>query len=265
MKNYASLFFPAILIAFVVIMAGFGGDGLKTSTGAPPGYTNSPGDGQNCSHCGGMGGSATAVTGWITSDVPATGYVPGNTYTITATAPGTGKKGFEISPQDLVGNLIGTLVAGTGNKLVGTNKYVTHSSSVTTNPAIWNFHWTAPLAYVGDVIFYGSFAVTKTATKTTTMTISESTLGVTDKSGFEWSCYPNPAHDRMFVKFVSKQAGMVNVDILSLSGNPIRNLITADFPAGERRFEVMLNQPAGLYLLRMTGENGTQVRKIIVE
>ena len=264
MKNYFSLLLPAILLAFVWIMAGFGGDELKNSSGAPPANTNSPGDGQNCTHCGGMGGTATAVTGWITSDVPATGYVPGNTYTITASAPGAGKKGFEISPQDLTGNLIGTLTAGSGNKLVGTNKYITHSSAVNTDPAVWHFQWTAPVAGAGNVTFYGSFAVTKTVTKTTMMTISQSTVSISENSGMDWRCYPNPAHDKMFVKFSSKRSEIVIADLLSLSGNVIRNLITADLPIGEHCFEIMLNQPAGLYLLRITGEDGTHVRKIIV-
>ena len=104
MKNVASILFSAGAMALVIVMAGFGGGELKNSTGAPPQNTNSPGDGQNCSHC--MGGTATAVTGWITSDVPASGYIPGSTYTITVTVPGTGKKGFEVSPQDVTGNLI---------------------------------------------------------------------------------------------------------------------------------------------------------------
>ena len=262
MKKYLSLLLPAALLAFVFIMAGFDGDELQNSSGAPAQNTNSPGDGQNCTHC--MGGTATAVTGWITSDVPSTGYVPGNTYTITATGSGTGKKGFEISPQDLAGNLIGTLTAGTGNKLVGSLKYVTHSSVVAANPAVWTFQWTAPLTGAGDVTFYGSFAVTQNATKTTTLTISESAEGLAQRSLSNWGFYPNPAHDRVFVNFSSKKEGHVNVDLVSLGGTLLQNLLTASLPAGERRFEISLSQPAGLYLLRITGENSQQVRKIII-
>ena len=264
MKKYLSFLIPVGLLTFVFIMAGFGGDDLKNSGGAPAGNTNSPGDGQNCTHC--MGGSATAVTGWIASDIPASGYFPGNTYTITATATGTGNKGFEISPQDLAGNLLGTLIPGTGNKFaLGSNKYITHSSAVNTDPAVWHFQWKAPTVGVGNVTFYGAFAVTKPVTKTTTMTVIENTVGVSEKSGMDWNCYPNPVHDRMFVRFSSRQSGIVKVDLLSLNGISIRSFFTADLSNGERCFEIRVSEPAGLYLLRITGENGTQARKIMVD
>lgn len=51
--------------------------------GAPIGKTGSPGDGSNCTGC--HSGVATTSAGLITSNVPVTGYIPGNTYTITAT------------------------------------------------------------------------------------------------------------------------------------------------------------------------------------
>lgn len=126
-------------------------------TGAPAGYTGSPGDGQNCTSC--HGGTATTTAGLITSNIPASGYQPGATYQITATnnISGSGKYGFEVSPQNSSGALMGTLSAGVGSQLVGGNKYVTHlSASLVTNS--WVFNWTAPSAGSGSVTFYGAFA-----------------------------------------------------------------------------------------------------------
>ncbi|OFY17098.1 MAG: hypothetical protein A2X11_01880 [Bacteroidetes bacterium GWE2_42_24] len=127
-------------------------------TGAPAGYTGSPGDGNNCTSC--HGGTATTSPGWITSDIPGSGYIPGVTYQITATnsLAGNGKKyGFEVSPQNTSGTLLGTLTAGTGTQLVGNGKYVTHSlATLVTNS--WTFSWTAPVAGTGNVTFYGAFA-----------------------------------------------------------------------------------------------------------
>ena len=250
-------------MALVIMMAGFGGGDLKNSTGAPPQNTNSPGDGQNCTHC--MGGTATAVTGWITSDVPASGYVPGSTYTITVTVPGAGKKGFEVSPQDISGNLIGTLTAGSGNKLVGTNKYVTHSTAVSTNPAVWTFHWTAPAGGAGSVTFYGSMAITQTVTKTTTLTIAQTTAGIPALTAADWICYPNPAHDRLFIKINEKQEEPLKIELFSLTGSLVQEPLTTTLPAGEKILEIPLNQPAGLYLLRLTGENSTQLKKLLIQ
>lgn len=126
-------------------------------TGAPAGYTGSPGDGNNCTSC--HGGTATTSVGLITSNIPASGYVPGTTYQITATntLSGSGKYGFEVSPQNASGAQLGTLAAGTGSKLVGNGKYVTHSNATIANNA-WTFNWTAPVAGTGDVTFYGAFA-----------------------------------------------------------------------------------------------------------
>ncbi|HOW30090.1 MAG TPA: T9SS type A sorting domain-containing protein [Bacteroidales bacterium] len=142
-------------------------------TGAPAGYTGSPGDGKNCTDC--HTGTASTVSGWITSNIPATGYEPGQTYQITATnnITGSGKYGFEVSPQNTSGTLLGTLAAGSNNQLVGNNKYVTHVSASETVKT-WTFNWTAPAAGTGNVTFYGAFARNKPGpVRLSTLSVSE--------------------------------------------------------------------------------------------
>jgi hypothetical protein len=150
---------PWILAATTVILFASGYT-LMTPTGAPAAKTGSPGDGSNCTEC--HGGTATTTAGQITSNIPASGYVPGTTYQITATNPltGSGKMGFEVSPQNVAGTQLGTLVAGSGSKLVGGTKYVTHSNANTTTNT-WTFSWIAPVAGTGQVTFYGAFARNK--------------------------------------------------------------------------------------------------------
>ncbi len=142
-------------------------------TGAPAGYTGSPGDGKNCTDC--HTGTASNVSGWITSNIPAEGYLPGHTYQITATnnITGSGKYGFEVSPQNNSGALLGTLAAGSNNQLVGNNKYVTHVSASSSLNS-WTFSWTAPVAGTGNVTFYGAFARNKPGpVRLSTLTVSE--------------------------------------------------------------------------------------------
>ncbi len=136
---------------------------LTTSypTGAPAAVANDPSSGAiNCTDC--HSGTATAVTGWITSNIPSSGYVPGTTYTITGTVTSAGKTifGFEISPQNPNGVLVGslTITNATATKIVST-KYVTHTQagSAGTNTRSWSFNWTAPTTGAGPVTFYGSF------------------------------------------------------------------------------------------------------------
>jgi hypothetical protein len=162
---------PVIAVAGAI--AGFSGDETDYPGGSPAGYTGSPGDGKDCVQC--HGGSSSTVDNWITSDIPAEGYTPGDSYTITVTVTGTGKKGFEVSPQDLAGNLLGTLAAGPSNELAGNGKYVTQSSGVNSNPAVWSFTWTAPDAGTGEVTFYGAFTVSEPVTKLSTLTVGENT------------------------------------------------------------------------------------------
>ena len=263
MKNHLSLLLTGGLILIVILFAGFGGNDLRNGSGAPPGYTNSPGDGQNCSHC--MGGTAVAVTGWITSDVPVTGYVPGNTYTITVTATGTGNKGFEVSPQDNAGNLIGSLTAGTGTKLVGSGKYVTHNQSGSSNPKTWTFQWTAPVSGAGDVTFYGSIAVGKPNTKTTTMTVSQSTVGIIENAQRSFTVFPVPAHEGITVSFYLPSPGNVTLDLLSQKGQIVLNLIEGSFPMGIINRNFTIDEPAGIYFLRLNIAGQDLVRKVIIQ
>ena len=142
--------------------------------GAPSGRTGSPGDGASCAN-GCHNQTATTTPGLITSTIPGTGYVPGTTYSITAVATlGTsGKYGFEVSPQNASGTQLGTLVAGSGSKLVGGSKYVTQSSA-SSSVNTWTFSWIAPAAGTGPVTFYGAFARNYTGPTTlSTLTVQE--------------------------------------------------------------------------------------------
>lgn len=138
----------------------FSGFSLMYPTGAPAGYTGSPGDNAECTQC--HGGTATTVTGIISTNIPAAGYTPGSTYQITVTnnLTGSGKYGFELSPQKTDGTQVGTLVAGTGSKLVGGTKYITHSNA-TASTSSWTFGWTAPASGSGTVNFYAAIAKNK--------------------------------------------------------------------------------------------------------
>lgn len=158
MKKKITIALFAALAAVVVIDA-FNNNVFTYTGGAPTGRTGSPGDGASCS----CHNSPVAKTGWITSDIPTAGYTPGTTYTLTATCTNANqsKFGFEISPQNSTGTLLGTLIATntTETKLIGSGKYITHTSSGATGSGskVWTFQWTAPVAGTGTVTFYGSF------------------------------------------------------------------------------------------------------------
>ena len=145
MKRKAILLTALIVTVSLSLISNFT---TSYPTGAPSGVANDPSSGAvNCTDC--HSGTATTVTGWITSNIPASGYVPGTTYTITGTVTSSGKTifGFEISPQNPNGVLVGslTITNTTATKIVS-SKYVTHTQAGTagTNTKSWSFNWTAP-------------------------------------------------------------------------------------------------------------------------
>lgn len=177
----------AVLITTAILVIGTSLRSNSTGSGAPTGTANDPSGGfVNCTDCHSGTATATTTVATITTNIPASGYVPGTTYTVTATATYAGKTkfGFEVSPQNSAGTKLGTLInTGTATKLVGTSKYVTHTSAGTTGTTgshTWSFNWTAPAAGSGPVTFYGSFLVTNAngstsgdLTYTTNTTVTE--------------------------------------------------------------------------------------------
>ena len=168
--RFSLLLIVTLFLAFTCLPGAY-----AHSNGAPAAKTGSPGDGSNCTSC--HGGTAVNVTGWITTNIPTQGYTGGSSYTITVTATGTGKKGFELSPQNVAGTQLGTLAAGTGSKLVGGTKYVTHTAAgASTGTSTWSFNWTAPAAGTGTVNLYAAIVVGEPNTKLCMLPVSEYTL-----------------------------------------------------------------------------------------
>jgi hypothetical protein len=155
--------FSAILsMAFVLL---FSTNTIGYLTGAPSGKANDPASGSaNCTGCHAGTATSNAAIANITTNIPATGYVPGTTYTITANVVYAGKTrfGFEVSPQNTSGIQKGTItITDPTNTKITSTKYVTHTSAGNTGSGSrsWSFNWTAPSAGTGAVGFYGSFIV----------------------------------------------------------------------------------------------------------
>ena len=170
-KIVLSLFLLFVVFSVFNLLAP---NAISEPSGSPAGNTGSPSDATTCAEsC--HGGSAVTQAGLITSNIPTAGYTPGSTYTITASISGSGNKGFQVSPQNTAGTLLGSLIAGTGSKIVGV-KYVTHSSAKSASAASWTFQWIAPAAGTGSVTFYGAFAITQSTTKKSTLVVNEAVV-----------------------------------------------------------------------------------------
>lgn len=155
-KKITFAFFSAFTILFFIV------SGLRMEgkpDGAPSGSTGSPGDGATCAQEDCHTGSATPMDGLIFSNIPESGYLSTETYTITVTVenPGGEKFGFQASPQNLDGDKMGQMIRTneTETKFVGFQKYITHTlaGNSGTDSKTWTFDWT-PVSAEGDVTFY---------------------------------------------------------------------------------------------------------------
>ncbi len=250
--------------AIVLMLMAFSG-ALKNPGGAPAGRTGSPGDGANCTAC--HGGSATAISDVISSDIPEAGYAPGQTYTINVSTTGEGNKGFQVSPQNQSGDLLGTLTAGSGNQLVGNNKYVTHNGAVSSQTANWSFTWTAPEAGTGNVVFYGAFVIGYSNIRTSSMEVVEDeSLGIADLVLQSFSVYPDRAGSRVNISYQLLLPETANFQLIDLSG---RILLERDFgyqSAGNYAEMLYLdrNMQNNIYLAVLKIGDQTYTRKILL-
>lgn len=274
MKNRKRFFIVLLPFAALIIMAfAYAEDPLlksvNNSSGAPSGYSGDPAGGnRNCTSC--HGGTATEqVTGWITSDVPDTGYVPATTYTITATATGEGINtfGFQVSPQNSAGDILGTLVnLGAETKLTPGSNYITHTSSGISGQGskTWTFDWTAPEAGNGEVVFYGAFNLCNGNGSTSGDVIKLSTLSINENTstGFDSdpvaeqvSVYPNPVLGHLNLK---TQAGLTGTRFMvyDQSGRLVMNGILS----GSTTTLSADNLGTGIYYLKLDNANRTVIK-----
>jgi hypothetical protein len=263
MKTRYLLLLPLFVAIFAVIQAFSGGSGLKYPTGAPAGHTGSPGDGQNCTVC--HGGSPTNVSGVLTSDVPATGYVAGLTYNFTVSLTGSGRKGFSASPQNVSGTQLGTLIAGSGLQLNGGGKYVTHTQGSNAGTATWNFQWVAPQAETGPVTMYIARVIGQPNVGLSSLTLNENfSVGIEELLKKETRIYPNPVMNNIFVDINLKNSGNMLAEAYNMNGQLAQVLFDGGLQSGKQTLSFKNNLNPGSYVLRMITPDGTLNRKLLV-
>ena len=174
---------------------------MTNAAGPPAENTGAPGDntcGQSACHNFTPISSGTLWNNiTMTSNIPASGYVPGTAYSVTIShaQPGHSVFGFQATFKDVNGINAGSITAGTGTATQTSNGkvYINHTSGGTSGIGgkSWTFTWTAPntgigtiTTYVavncangdanntGDTIFTKGFVIYQTGTAPPTATIS---------------------------------------------------------------------------------------------
>lgn len=236
--------------SFIVLTAG-----IVYTSGSPGGYSGSPGDGgANCTDC--HGGTASVKSGWITSNIPQSGYIAGQTYTITVTGTlaNATKAGFEITCEDSQNIKSGTFVItnSTETKLTNGNKAVTQKSggvTPTSGTKVWTVNWTAPSSGSGSVTFYAAFNLKTTArnTFTSTLSVTENTTSIeTNEIDDFIKLYPNPTNG---ILYFNNNTSLKNISVIDLSGKEVMNISNIS-----ENIDIS-NLKAGIYSVVVNTEN----------
>ncbi len=121
--------------------------------------SGAPGDSGTCSNCH-FGGTTAGGSINIQDVGGASGYIPGQSYTMQVTIidPDAQRGGFQAVALDGSNLNVGTITAGTGNRVVplaGRN-YIEHNTprNFSAGQVAWTFTWQAPNTNVGPVTFY---------------------------------------------------------------------------------------------------------------
>jgi hypothetical protein len=274
------LLFTVILLSALLISMLSGNQVISDDNGAPAMVTGSPADGQTCnkSNCH-TGNPVTPTPGLITSNIPASGYIPGNTYTISATLTQAGGTcwGFEISPQSITGTLLGTpVITNAANTKIVSTKWVTHQLAGTTgaNTKTWMFDWIAPAAGTGLVTFYGAFNICNDNNSRTGDFIHTSTLDVNEfvsssgelseeENGFH--IYPNPVMEHAQFSAYFKLPSDIKITLYNLNGQVIKILSDEKDIAGSYIYDFSRSgMNAGVYHVSMESAGQRSLRKIVL-
>lgn len=246
----------SLLIIGILIYDGSHNYIIPNATGAPGGYAGSPSDGGfTCAVGGCHGGTATTKTGWITSNIPTTGYVPGIVYTITATATYAGRStfGFEISPQKAGGALGGTInITNTAQTHITATKYITHTFSGISGSGnkIWTFNWVAPPVGSGTITFYGAFNAANGDGTSFGDIIYTSTLAVSENTAV-----PVLTTTGTFAVFSTIVGSASSAQSFTVSGTNLIDTLTVSAPAS---FQVSANSSTGFGAkVKLSAVNGS--------
>ena len=259
------LFAGVVLLAGIVLFESFRNETFSSTSGSPGGYSSSPGDGnKTCAYCSAHGTSST-VTGWLSTNIPGTGYIPGTAYQVSCTITGTGQKGFEVTCENTTNVKKGTWTAGTGSKLCNSNRAVTQSSAPTTNPKTWTFTWTAPAAGTGTVKFYGCFDFGG-YTRHENITVNENTSAVAEEMIIrDFTLFPNPAADNVFVQYFLTEKSTVSISLFDISGKKAYLLLNENQTPGNysKQFNISLFSK-GVYELMIHTSKGVSHQKLVI-
>lgn len=243
------------------------------------GFTNSPSEG-NCGSChGGGSASASGITITATPAFLNNNYIAGTTYTINIDMQAVGftKYGFGSEILNLSNTNAGTMQnPGAGVKFLtaGSGRKNAVQTTTKTGPgsATFSFEWVAPLS--GNATIYVAANAVNGTGGTGGDFIFNSTLALTESLGVgikennsqlisQVSVYPNPAKDFTTVSYFLNTAQKINIQIIDLSGNLIKEIINENqSSAFQSKIINLQGIVSGVYFIKTTANDQKVSQKL---
>ena len=259
-------YFLQIVLSALIIMGLFYA-GTLYHEGSPGGKTGSPGDNlADCSVCHVANGGYMS---YVYSDIPESGYIANETYSIQAVAwlTGYGKFGFELTAEDENGNKVGQFIVSDDGKtqLTNDNTAITHTA-IGTNSHFWISQWIAPKTDAGPITFYvasiaadGNGDISGDVLFLSSITVNESSNGLNDNMGnIFFTMSPNPTDGQLFIMHSYRA---LNIVITDLNGKLAFQ--QGNYMSGERINLSHLNK--GIYLVQIQNDKKVSVQKLIIK
>lgn len=278
MKNHLRFSIP--LLMFCVVCAS---QLASYSSGPPPGNTGAPGN-STCASAGchnsfGVNSGSGLLS--ITTDIPETGFLPGEQYTITVKMKEDARTifGFQTLPygeseQNGVGTILLTDTERTRTITASGNTYAeqTKTGSSAADSAVWSFDWIAPQGATGDVTLYtAAIAANGNGNRqgdrvyTTALQISENpTASLEDlRELAEANLFPNPVLDRLQLNLILADPTPIRWMILGLDGSHISSGETSTLSGTWNKSFDLSGFPAGIYTLEIRTQSGRWSERIL--
>lgn len=247
---------------------------MSVSGGAPESRTGSPSDGMTCmDQCHGAnpgtpnGNEMLALTG-----LPVDGYVPGQVYNLMLSTSGSSHDifGFEISPQDWTGHMLGSWITGGSSfvQIINT-KWMTHTyagNSGSGGAHSWDFQWEAPTAGAGDVNFYFTSIfgdgmnghLGDVMLQDSVMVMENLNVGIEEKTN-DVTVSLNP-FDKI-IKINNPMQLDFNVQVLSIDGRLVHN---SNVQGSEPKIDLSSETRNGVYVVVLRGAGFAQSHRVVL-
>lgn len=252
------------------------------------GFTGSPGE-NLCTNCHNSYAINSGGGSIVISSSPAfvnNTYLPGTTYTMSATVSRSGNNLFGIGFEALTssntnsGTLAITNSAETRTVSVtvaGTSrKNVVHqlNGGASANSKTFNFTWTAPAS--GAVTFYaagvaanGSGTDVGDYVYNTSIALTDPMVGIQENNlqVSALSVFPNPTSNQIVLNYDLLRDAEVSVELLSMQGAKINSLLNEKQTAGKKSMQLSLPSEinAGCYIICLNTNGISSTKTIIIQ